>query len=257
MAKNSRFLKKNRSKMLIYGYHAALAALKNPDRRVEKAIITQEFSNKIEKKLLSRIDNIQIVSKKDFNRLYQGKNDNLQGVVLEAYYSINVTLTDMLSKNFNKILIMLDQIQDPQNIGSIMRSAAIFGCNYIISSNNNSPDLNSTIIKSSSGAAEIVNYIKVQNLVRTISEIKKYGFWVVGLDQKSETLIDEFDLPKKCLFVVGSEHKGLRNLTKKNCDYLVSIKSKKNDIDIDSLNVANATTIALYEYFKKGLNFKK
>ena len=150
---------------------------------------------------------------------------------------------------------MLDQVQDPQNIGSIMRSAALFGCKTIIASRNNSPDMNSTIIKSASGGAEIVNYIKVTNLVRCIQEIKKKNYWVIGLDSETKKTIDQLEMPKKCLFVIGSEHSGLRNLTKENCDYLVSIKSKNiMNLQIDSLNVSNATSIALYEHYKKRID---
>ena len=147
---------------------------------------------------------------------------------------------------------MLDQIQDPQNIGSIIRLAALFGCETIITSKDHSPNMSSTIIKTASGGTEIVNYIQVSNLTRSIIEIKKHGFWVVGLDPNANKTIDQFDMPNKCLFIAGSESQGLRKRTKQNCDHLISIKSKKNDnLKIDSLNVSNATTITLYEHFKK------
>ena len=251
MAKNRQFLENDLQKIYVFGQHSALAAIKNPKRKIKKAIITEEFSNKIDKNLLKKVKHVEIVSKKQFDAFCKSKDNKNQGIALEAYYPKNFELSKILSNNTNTLIIMLDQIQDPQNIGSIMRSAALFGCNYIITSKDNSPDLNSSIIKAASGGAEIVDYVKVQNLSRNILEIKKHGFWVVGLDQNSKVSIDKFDIPKKCLLVIGSEHLGLRNLTKKNCDYLVSIKAKKNNVNIDSLNVANATTIALYECFKK------
>ena len=147
---------------------------------------------------------------------------------------------------------MLDQINSPQNIGSIIRSAALFGCKAIILNKKNSPRLNSTITKIASGGVEVVKYIQVTNLIRSIDKFKKNGYWVLGLDINQKKTIDNFEIPKKCLFIVGSENLGIRKLTKNNCDYLVSIKSEKNiKYDIDSLNVSNATAIALYEYFIK------
>ena len=180
----------------------------------------------------------------------KSKDNKNQGIALEAYYPKNFELSKILSNNTNTLIIMLDQIQDPQNIGSIMRSAALFGCNYIITSKDNSPDLNSSIIKAASGGAEIVDYVKVQNLSRNILEIKKHGFWVVGLDQNSEVSIDKFDIPKKCLLILGSEGAGLRNLTKKICDEIQTIPMISNSkYGIESLNVSNACTVALFKHF--------
>ncbi|MBI28447.1 MAG: 23S rRNA (guanosine(2251)-2'-O)-methyltransferase RlmB [Pelagibacteraceae bacterium] len=254
MAKNGRFLKKRKAEMLVYGYHSVVASLENPKRRVKNLIISDNLPESQIKDFYNKCDKIKILPKKEFEKIY-GKFDNNQGVILETLNLEKVDLKSELQKTKkgnSSIIIMLDHIQDPQNIGSIIRSASLFDCKNIIVAKKNSPNLNSTILKSASGGAEVVNFISVVNLVRTIKEIKRHGFWVVGLDEKSDYKIDEFEMPKKCLLVIGSEHSGLRDLTKKSCDYLVSIKFRKNNkLKIDSLNVANATSIALYEYFKK------
>ena len=133
-----------------------------------------------------------------------------------------------------------------------MRTAALFNCTNIITTKDSTPDMNSTIIKSACGAVEIVNYLKVANLVQSINKFKDNGYWVVGLGINNKKNIDEFEIPKKCIFILGSENVGLRKLTEKNCDYNISIKNKKNEnYKIDSLSVSNAATIVLYEYYKK------
>lgn len=254
MAQNSRFLKKNLNIINIYGYHSVIAALKNKNRSKKRLILTENSAKIFKKKFKGNIPKISIISKKDFERTYYSEENN-QGIVLEALKLPNTSINNIINQAENEsrsILIMLDRVNDPQNIGSIIRSAALFGSKAVIVSSDNAPDMNSTIIKSSSGGAEIVDYIKVTNLVRCIQEIKKKNYWVVGLDSKSSKTIDKLDIPNKCLLVIGSEHSGLRELTKKNCDYLISIKSKNiMNLGIDSLNVSNATAIALYEYFKK------
>ena len=146
---------------------------------------------------------------------------------------------------------MLDQVTDPQNIGSIMRSCSLLNCNSIIVSKNHSPDITASMTKAASGAIEIVNYVKVSNLSRTIQQLKKNNFWVVGFANNTKVSISDIKLPKKCLLIFGAEDKGLRKLTEKECDETVKIPFNKNyKYGIESLNVSNACTIALYEFFK-------
>ena len=146
---------------------------------------------------------------------------------------------------------MLDQVTDPQNIGSIMRSCALFNCNTLIVAKDHAPNITPALSKSASGAAEIVDYVKVVNLKRTLEDLKKLGYWIYGLDNSQKTSLKEINLPKKCALVLGSESKGIRNLNKKNCDSLFSLPSKTNKFyEIDSLNVSNACAVALYEHFK-------
>jgi 23S rRNA (guanosine2251-2'-O)-methyltransferase len=150
------------------------------------------------------------------------------------------------------IIIMLDQVTDPNNIGSILRSCALFNCSSVIVSKDNAPDVTATMAKAASGALEKVNYISVVNLSRAIIQLKKNNYWIYGFDSNENIKQNKsLDLPKKCVLVFGSEGKGLRNLTKKECDHIISIPMKSDkEYNIDSLNVSNACSIALYEHFK-------
>ena len=156
----------------------------------------------------------------------------------------------MKKKKRKSVIVVLDQITDPQNIGSIMRSCSMFDCKGIIVAKDNSPELTPSLLKAASGAAEIVNYFRVTNLKRTLSDLKKNDYWVYGFDSSDNTN-SELDFSKKSVLVFGSEGKGIRDLVKKECDILLKIKSNPNiDYQIDSLNVSNASSIALYEFFK-------
>ena len=132
-----------------------------------------------------------------------------------------------------------------------MRSCALFNCKSIIITKDNAPEITPAIAKAASGALEIVNYVQVTNISRTIEKLKKNNFWAIGLDNNENKFQSKFKMPKKCLLILGSEGVGLRNLTKKICDEIQTIPSVSNSkFGIDSLNVSNACTIALYEHFK-------
>jgi len=153
--------------------------------------------------------------------------------------------------NDKSVLLALDQITDPQNIGSIMRSCALFNCKGIIVAKDNAPDLTPSLYKAASGAAEIVNYFRVTNLKRSISELKKYGYWAYGFDSSNSRNSGNINFAKKSILVFGSEGKGMRDLVKKECDEIIKLKMQQNShYQIDSLNVSNAATIALYEFFR-------
>ena len=158
-------------------------------------------------------------------------------------------------KNETDVVVMLDQVTDPNNIGSIMRSCSLFNSKSIIVSNDNAPDVTATMAKAASGALESVNYISVVNLSRAMIQFKKNNYWIYGFDSnKNNNQNINLDLPKKCVLVFGSEGKGLRNLIKKECDILVSIPMQTHEkYSIDSLNVSNACSIALYEHFKNNI----
>ena len=131
-----------------------------------------------------------------------------------------------------------------------MRSCAMFNCKAIIVAKDNSPELTPSLLKAASGAAEIVNYFRVTNLKRTLSDLKKNNYWIYGFDS-SFVNSSNLSFSKKSALVLGSEGKGIRNLVRKECDILLKINSVPNKkYQIDSLNVSNATAIALYECYK-------
>ena len=132
-----------------------------------------------------------------------------------------------------------------------MRSCALFDCKGILISKNNAPDLTPSMLKAASGAAEFVNFFKVTNLKRSISELKKSGYWVYGFDSSDNYESSNINFSKKVILVFGSEGKGIRDLVKKECDEIIKLKFQPNSkFNIESLNVSNAASIALYEFFK-------
>ena len=154
------------------------------------------------------------------------------------------------NKKKKSVILVLDQITDPQNIGSIMRSCALFDCKGIVVSKDNSPELTPSLLKAASGAAELVNYFKVTNIRRSLLDFKKNGYWIYGFDSSINSKSD-LNFEKKSVLVFGSEGKGLRDLVKKECDIFVKLKMKDvSQFQIDSLNVSNATSIALHEFYK-------
>ena len=131
-----------------------------------------------------------------------------------------------------------------------MRSSALFDCKAIIASKDNAPELTPSLFKAASGAAEIVNYFKVTNLRRSLSNLKKHGYWIYGFDS-SKNQTSNINFEKKSVLIFGSEGKGMRDLIKKECDIFINLKMKANlKYQIDSLNVSNASSIALYEFYK-------
>ena len=132
-----------------------------------------------------------------------------------------------------------------------MRSAYIFGINCILFNEKNSFSINEVLIKAASGAYEKIELIPVKNIVNLIKILKKYNFWVIGLDKFGKKDITTIDKNIKKALVLGSENKGIRDLIKKKCDFLVKIVMHNDDKHIDSLNVSNAAAVLFYELKRK------
>ena len=150
----------------------------------------------------------------------------------------------------------LDQVTDPQNVGAIIRTFNFFGGENLLITKDHSAEINGSLAKSASGALESVNIIKITNLSMALKKMKKKGFIVIGLDENSNVMlhtIKDYNNEKKVL-IMGSEGKGLRRLTKENCDFLVSI-ANNNDSDFNTLNVSVSSALALYEFM--GRDIKK
>ena len=257
MKTNRQKRSKNKGFTEIFGTHAVYAALLNHKRKHIKLFLTQNQREALNKDMAKLVPEINEIHSKEMFKMF-GSDTTHQGIVLRTSKLNQPKLKDYIRESNEKksnVVIILDQVTDPNNIGSIIRSCALFNCKTVIVSNDNAPEETATMAKAASGALESVNYISVVNLSRAIIDFKKNNYWVYGFDSnenfnKNKTL----DLPKKCVLVFGSEGKGLRNLTKKECDIIISIPTKVSDTDnIDSLNVSNACSIALYEHFKNNV----
>ncbi len=176
---------------------------------------------------------------------------NSQGVV--AYisnYDYYITFKEFLEKEIKReksIILILDGVQDPRNLGALIRSAEIFGVRGIIIPERNSVKINETVVKTSTGAIEYVDIIKVKNIAETIDELKKYDFWIYGAEGSGKKYYYEEKYPDKAVLVLGSEGFGIRKKVKEHCDVLVKIPMKGK---INSLNVSVAGGILLSEISK-------
>ena len=236
----------------IYGLHSVRAALINKKRINDELIITENH-RVLGEKYQHKIKKIKIFKPQDFKKNY-GAEHTTQGIVLKTQELEIPSMVDFVKKEEiekKSVILVLDQITDPQNIGAIMRSCALFNCRGIIVSKDNAPDLTPSLLKAASGAAELVNYFKVTNIKRSLSELKKFGYWIYGFDS-SKSANSNLSYTKKSVLVFGSEGKGIRELVKKQCDEILKLNISSNvEFQIDSLNVSNATAIALYEFYKK------
>ncbi len=233
---------------IIMGQHAALAAIENLTRVIISLKCTKEFFEKNKIAIENRgISKLYIVSRKEIDS--EIKNNVHQGILLKCKSLKQISLEE-INKN-EKNIVILDSLNDSQNVGSILRTSYLFGIKTIISNKDNSFKINPFLIKSASGAFEKINFIEVINLNRTVEKLKKMGYWIVGFDMNAKSNISEVPKDLKKVLIFGSEGKGIRPLILKNCDFKTKISLKVEDRKIDSLNVSNCVSIALYECLRK------
>lgn len=238
-------------KLIVYGRHTAKSILANPQRKIEKILCTKNTVDLVPQNLQSRVsltDKLSIEKYLEKNSIY---NCLHQDIVVVTEELKQPSLYDAVSNS--QLLVLLDELQDSQNIGAIMRSAALFNANAVISTLHNSPEENPHILKAACGAFEILPFIKVVNLSQTIRTLKEHNFWLIGMScERSESLYkigEKFSNRDKIAIVVGNEESGMRKSTEKNCDFLITIPTNKK-CGVDSLNASNAAAIFLYEINK-------
>jgi len=185
---------------------------------------------------------IERVTPRDLDRLL-GSDTVHQGAMLETELLPEPEWSDLANSANGRPLIVLDQVTDPHNVGAILRSSAVFGASGLVMTRRHSPPLNGVLAKSASGALELVPVALVANLSRALDELKSAGFTIVGLDGAAEQSIEDIDWSHPTALVMGSEGKGLRELTRKTCDSLARITT---DGPVASLNVSNAAAVALH-----------
>jgi 23S rRNA (guanosine2251-2'-O)-methyltransferase len=226
----------------LYGVHAVEAALRNLARPVGRLLMTENAENRLAEAVSARQAAPERVSPRDLDRLL-GNDTVHQGVMLETEPLEEPDISDLAERSEAGPLIVLDQVTDPHNVGAILRSAAVFGATGLIMTRRHSPPLDGALAKSASGALELVPVALVQNLARAIAELKEHFCITLGLDGEAEHLIENEPLTGRVAFLFGAEGKGLRELTRQNCDRLVRIATSG---PIGSLNVSNAAAISLH-----------
>ncbi len=223
---------------LIYGTHAAAAALANPARAVRAAYVTRNMEQKFAPALASKGIAATVCHVRDIDRR-AGNGAVHQGILLEAAPLPDRDVADIAP---GRTIVVLDQVTDPHNVGAILRSCAAFDAGALVVTARHSPHGSALLAKTASGAVEHVPIVRAANLARAIEQLKDKGYAVVGFDSDVDATLDTMELPGPYAIVMGAEGKGLRRLTRDRCDVLVRFDLPG---PIKSLNVSNAAVLAL------------
>lgn len=227
----------------LFGSHPVEAALRNPDRRLIRLLATENAEKRLAEFIAARGVAIDRATPGDLDHLL-GADTVHQGLLLEAAPLPEPTLEALVAKaRSTGPLVILDHVTDPHNVGAVLRSAAAFGAGGLILTRRHSPPLNGALAKAASGALDVVPVLPVQNLARTMLELKELGFSLVGFEGTAETRLEAESFDGLVALVLGAEGKGLRELTAETCDRLVSITTAG---PLASLNVSNAAAVALH-----------
>jgi 23S rRNA (guanosine2251-2'-O)-methyltransferase len=250
--------------MLIIGKNPIYEVLKQNPKDLNKLLLLKTV--KPEKKLKEIVEIAEqnkistvFLNKDQFLKYFKSKNKSegiAQGVIgfmKDFEYTGMRDILDKCKKMKSPLLLLLDNITDPQNLGAIVRSAVCLGADGIVIPRHNSAEINHTSMKASSGAANMIPIAKEINLSNTIRTLKQNGFFIIGADSNTNKLIYEEKFEGPIAIVMGSEGAGLRPIMKQNCDQLIRIPMMAK---IDSLNVSVSTAIFLYEVFRQK-NVKK
>jgi 23S rRNA (guanosine2251-2'-O)-methyltransferase len=228
------------SRPRLWGKHAVAAALDNPERQVLKAWATREAAAYMQ---FPKDVPVTLADVADLGRLVPHDAPH-QGVVIEVEPLEDHWLGELLAGAPEKaVLLVLDQVTDPHNVGAILRSAAAFGAIGILTQDRHSPPESGVVAKAASGALERVPWCRVVNLARALEEVAEAGFWRIGLAGDADTDLREALGPKRVALVLGAEGAGLRQNTREHCDALARLPISEA---VESLNVSNAAAVALY-----------
>lgn len=235
----------------LYGFHAVLSALKNKARRPERLLLAKGIEAELAKEGLSLGTSLplspEILALDDITRLLPPGAVH-QGIALKTQPLPELTLDEACEDT--PLVVVLDQVTDPHNLGAILRSSAVFGAGAIIMTERHSPPMTGVVAKAASGALEHVKIAKITNLVRALDDLKDLGFEVIGLDGEGDTALTDAKLGPKVALVMGAEGAGLRRLTREHCDWLARLPASG---PMRSLNVSNAAAVALYEVARRNV----
>ena len=228
----------------LYGHHAVTAALANPRRNIKRLILTERAAEALGKGLLSRA-RPEIVDADAVSRLLPPGAVH-QGVALECAPLPHRDLSDIAPARdgARRIVVVLDQISDPQNAGAILRSAAAFGVAAVVVQDRNAPPESGALAKAASGALDVMPYIVVVNISRALKKLAEQGFWRVALAGDGDMPLKDAVATGDIALVLGSEGSGLRRLVREHCDATAFVPIESA---MESLNVSNAAAVALYE----------
>lgn len=224
---------------MIYGLHAVEAALGNPNRVINRLFATGNAARRLNSAIEARGLAPELLETRGLDDLVGGEARH-QGVAIEVEPLGQPELADLSDAD---LVVVLDQVTDPQNVGAILRSAAAFGAQAIVTTERRSPPITGVLAKAASGALEHVAVVKVTNLAAALRELGQLGFARIGLEASSGEVLEDQPFSGPTALVLGAEGKGLRRLTQENCDALCQLRTEAK---LASLNVSNAAAIALH-----------
>ena len=239
------------SNFFIVGKHAVTEALKNPARKVIRVFLTEDSKKSINRDNQNKnlLKNVKVFfkTKKELDKYCKNEQILHQGYVAEIEPLANNSLKEFIKSKENITLVCLQDVTDPRNIGSVIRSAASFGMDGLIVTERLYPEISKTMYKASSGAIEYQNIFKVSNINSTLKYLRENNFWVYSFDNKSKEDFCNVNWNGNNVLLFGSEGFGINQKTEKYVDYFVKIKI--ND-KIDSLNISNSAAIVFHHINK-------
>lgn len=225
--------------VILYGWHTVTMALTNPQRQIRKLTLTENAAKRLADENIATRVTPEIVRPQEIDRLLSPDAVH-QGLLAEADA---LPSPDIETLEQEGMVLVLDQITDPHNVGAILRSAAAFAVKAIVTTARHSPEATGVLAKAASGALELVPMVTVQNLARALTALNERGFQTVGLDSEGSEDLSNVTLREPLALVLGAEGKGLRQLTRETCSVVARLDMPG---EIKSLNVSNAAVLSLF-----------
>lgn len=241
----------NKKEFWIYGRHATLAALANPERRCRRLLVTADMAKIVANVIANTqagewaLPPLEVVDRSVIEAIVPERVH--QGIIVQIAPLIPLPIETVVARAAEcteAVVVVLDQVTDPHNVGAVVRSAAAFGALAVVMQEHHAPAETGTLARVASGGLERVALTRVVNLARTLETLKTAGFWVVGLEADAPFVLSQTQISGRIALVLGSEGHGLRRLVRAHCDILLCLPMTGA---VESLNVSNAATVALYE----------
>jgi len=242
----------NKRTFFIIGKHAVIEALRNPNRKILRVFLTEESKKNIHREnqnhnLLKDVK-VYFKTKKELDKYSGNESIQHQGYVAELEHLEDLSLKEFIKNKNNLTLVCLNEVTDPRNIGSIIRSAASFYIDGIIVKERHFPEESKLMYKSSSGSIEHINIFKVSNINTTLKFLREKNFWIYGFDSKSKKDFTDVKWKGNNILLFGSEGFGIKQHTEKYTDFSVKIQINQK---IESLNISNSASIVFHHIMKK------
>jgi 23S rRNA (guanosine2251-2'-O)-methyltransferase len=236
---------------VVFGFHAVLARLRADPRSVIEVFLDENRNDGRGKDLAALAERSGVrllrVPAKRLDGFYGGARH--QGVVARVEVkSLSHSVDEIVENVAKPLLLVLDGVTDPHNLGACLRVANAAGAHAVIAPKDRAAGISPAVSKVASGAAEVTPYVMVTNLARTLAELKERNIWIVGADERAEKTLYQADLPESIAWVLGAEGEGMRRLTRESCDLLVRIPMSG---EVESLNVSVSAGVCLFESIRR------